>query len=43
MAEQIAQTEQINIEIDNLRKPFVPEENGLDAEWRLTKYSDLKG
>ena len=43
MADQIAQTEQIKIEIENLRKPFVPEENGLDAAWRLTKYSDLKG
>ncbi len=27
----------------DLRLPFVPEENGLDTSWRLTKYSDLKG
>lgn len=43
MAEQLVQTEQVKIEIETLRKPFVPEENGLDASWRLTKYSDLKG
>lgn len=28
---------------DDLRKPFVPEEHGLDSSWRLTKFSDLKG
>jgi hypothetical protein len=29
--------------LENLREPFTPEEHGLDASWRLTKYSDLKG
>lgn len=28
---------------EDLRKPFSPEEHGLDSSWRLTKYSDLKG
>lgn len=27
----------------DLRKPFIPEEHGLDLNWRLTKFSDLKG
>lgn len=37
-------TEQIQVQlVDHLRLPFNPEENGLDANWRLTKYSDLKG
>ncbi len=26
-----------------LRKAFNPIEHGLDATWRLTKFSDLKG
>lgn len=29
--------------IEDLRKPFKPEDFGLDKSWRLTKYSDLKG
>lgn len=28
---------------EELRKPFIPEEHGLDKSWRLTKFSDLKG
>ena len=28
---------------DDLRQLFIPEEHGLDAGWRLTKFSDLKG
>ncbi len=37
-------TERIQIQlVDSLRLPFKPEENGLDVNWRLTKYSDLKG
>lgn len=31
------------VDEEQLRKPFVGVEHGLDAEWRLTKYSDLKG
>lgn len=27
----------------DLRKPFIPEEHDLDPNWRLTKFSDLKG
>ena len=27
---------------DQLRGPFSPENYGLDLNWRLTKYSDLK-
>ena len=26
-----------------LRQPFNPLEHGLEASWRLTKFSDLKG
>lgn len=38
------QENQIQIQlVDDLRLPFKPEENGLEASWRLTKYSDLKG
>lgn len=29
--------------IEELRKPFKPEEHGLDKSWRLTSFSDLKG
>lgn len=29
--------------LEELRRPFVPEEHGLEATWRLTQYSDLKG
>ena len=35
--------QQIQVGDPNLRLPFIPEENGLEASWRLTKYSDLKG
>ncbi len=28
---------------ESLRLPFIPEEYGLEVEWRLTKYSELKG
>ena len=29
--------------IEELRKPFKPEDHGLDSSWRLTNFSDLKG
>lgn len=29
--------------VEDLRQPFVPEQHGLEADWRLTKFSDLKG
>jgi hypothetical protein len=29
--------------MEDLRELFVPEKNGLNADWRLTSYSDLKG
>ncbi|RMZ99366.1 hypothetical protein BpHYR1_024835 [Brachionus plicatilis] len=28
---------------DDLCKPFIPAEHGLEPNWRLTKFSDLKG
>ncbi len=28
---------------DQLRKPFNPTEHGLEASWRLTSFSELKG
>jgi hypothetical protein len=28
---------------DQLRQPFNPIEHGLEASWRLTSFSELKG
>lgn len=37
-------SDQIDIEIvEDLSVEFKPEEHGLEADWRLTKFSDLKG
>ncbi len=36
------QIQEIQI-IEDLSQEFKPVEHGLDASWRLTKFSDLKG